>query len=116
MPKMFSFRNEQNASAYEEMYKEGYNHLYPNENIVRLVKWFWGVGGRVLDYGFGSGENLLHLLKEGYVCEGIEVSDNALVLVKNKLGNYPQFEGKYNLHILGGELGHLPCPGCRRAQ
>ena len=42
---MFSLFHEENAASYEEYYGEGYDHLYPNENLVRLVKWFFGEGG-----------------------------------------------------------------------
>ena len=91
---------ERNISSYDEYFKDQ-DHLYPNENIVRLVKWFWEPGGRVLDYGFGFGENLIHLLTMGYGCEGIDVSKTALALVENKLKRYPEFEGKCNLSLLG---------------
>ena len=37
--------NEENVERYEEAFKAGADHLYPNENIVRLVKWFLGGGG-----------------------------------------------------------------------
>lgn len=106
---MINLLNEENVEKYEEDFRKGADHLYPNENIVRLVKWFFEVGNKVaLDYGFGPAENLIHLLRLGYICEGIEVSKNAKILAENKLQNYPQFEGKVNLHLLEKHQSSLP--------
>ena len=105
---MVNLLNSDNVAQYEASYGIGIaDHLYPNENLVRLVKWFFK-GGKVLDYGFGSGENLIHLLKSGYMCSAVEVSLNAKTLVENKLKEYPQFDGKVDLHILEEGQEHLP--------
>tara|TARA_B100000315_G_scaffold227892_1_gene236168 strand:- start:1144 stop:1302 length:159 start_codon:yes stop_codon:yes gene_type:complete len=42
---MSNLVNEKNVEESEKTYRMGQNHLYPNENIVRLVKWFFGEGG-----------------------------------------------------------------------
>ena len=101
--------NEENVIRFEERFKNEGDHLYPNENIVRLVKNFFTKNeGRILDYGFGSGENLIHFLKCGYTCSGIDVAQSAKTLVKNKLTNYPHFEGKVDLHVLDNNTIALP--------
>ena len=68
----------------------------------------FGGGGLVLDYGFGPGENMIHLLRLGYHCEGLEVSKNAKMLVERKLERYPEFEGFANLHLLEDNQSSLP--------
>ena len=62
--------DENEAERYEELYGAGLDHSYPNENIVRLISSFFGGippenSNKCLDYGFGPGENLIHLLKLG---------------------------------------------------
>jgi len=42
-------------------------------------------GKKVLDLGFGSGNNLIHLLKAGFECYGCEISQSALELTKKRL-------------------------------
>ena len=105
---MVDLVNENNVERYEETYRRGTNHLYPNENIVRLIKWFFKGEGRVLDYGFGPGENLMHLLSLGYLCEGIEVSKHAIQLVENKIKKYPEYKEKVNLYLLNNDQLRLP--------
>ena len=40
---------------------------------------------KVLDYGFGSGENLIHLHKKGFKIFGLEASSKAIELVEKKI-------------------------------
>ena len=72
------------VEGHEKSYRKGIDHHYPNENIVRLIKWFWGKPGKVLDHGFGPGENLLHLWRCGYDVSGIEVSEVARQITEAK--------------------------------
>lgn len=98
---MVDMVNKSNVARYEGCYKRGNDHSYPNENIVRLVKWFFpGKEGKVLDYGFGYGENLIHLLKSGYSCSGVDIASTAKNVVIRKLEKYPKYKDKYSLHIL----------------
>lgn len=105
---MIKLLNENNVKRYEKTYARGTDHKYPNENVVRLVKWYFDKGGKVLDYGFGYGENLIHLLKSGYNCSGIEVSKNAKSLVEKKLQTFPEYSGNVELHILEKDQETLP--------
>ena len=63
-----------NALKYENLYKAGHNHSYPNLDFVRLERKFLRYKSkvRILDYGFGTGENLIHLLKNNYDVYGVE--------------------------------------------
>ena len=74
-----------NVKKYEKLYKSGQNHKYPNLNLVRIQKKYLSNNiGRTLDYGFGTGENLIFLSQEGHEMYGLEGSKEALKIVKNK--------------------------------
>lgn len=97
------------VARHEESYKHT-DHLYPNENIVRLIKWFLPPpvpGTNVLDYGFGPGENLIHMARLGYEMTGVEVSQEAFSITKRKLE-----ERGYgaDLRILTAKDQKLPFP------
>lgn len=96
------------AARFESLYSSGLDHAYPNENIVRITKWYFKETGHVLDYGFGPGENLMHILKVGHQVSGIEISATALRNVGNKLKKFPEYEGKHELKLLLPENSELP--------
>ena len=49
---------------------------YPSLELVRLEKMFLNRSGiKVLEYGFGSGVNTIHLLRCGYHVTGIDVQN-----------------------------------------
>jgi len=60
----------------------------PSENIVRLVQWFFKTRGRVLDYGCGDGSNMEFLLEQGYTVDGIDIAENAIARVRDRLKGY----------------------------
>ena len=41
--------------------------------------------GKTLDFGFGTGENLIFLAKEGHEIYGLEGSKEAVTIVKKKI-------------------------------
>jgi SAM-dependent methyltransferase len=101
--------NSKVLKRHNEVYKNGYDHMYPNENIVRLVKMhFKSNSGKVLDFGFGCGENLIHLLKCGYYVSGIEISNEAKKLTEKKLKTHQELKGMFDLKILNGNDKILP--------
>ena len=60
--------------------------LYPSLELVRLEKIFFKQKtGKLLEYGFGSGPNTIHLLKCGYKVFGIDVSKNAVERTKKRI-------------------------------
>jgi SAM-dependent methyltransferase len=80
-----------NKNIWSDIYKSGKSNLsYPNENFVRYFHYLYAGqninGLKVLDYGFGSGNNLLHLYKLGADVSGIEISENAKKITLSKLG------------------------------
>lgn len=75
-----------NVKKYENIYLKGQNHFYPNLDLVRIQKLFLkNFVGKTLDYGFGTGENLIFLSNEGHRVYGLETSPTALKIVKNKI-------------------------------
>ncbi len=60
--------------------------LYPSLELVRLEKMFFKEKvGKLLEYGFGSGPNTIHLLKCGYKVYGLDVSKNAVERTRKRI-------------------------------
>ena len=82
---------ETNKNIWSDIYKSGKNNLnYPNENLVRYLHYLYAGQNiaelKVLDFGFGSGNNLLHLQKLGAEISGVEISEHAKQITLSKLG------------------------------
>ena len=93
-----SLKVDKNIKKYELIYKRGQNHFYPNLDLVRIQKTFLKSNiGKTLDFGFGSGENLVFLSNEGHEIYGLETSITALKISKKKIRNKKL---KSNLKIL----------------
>ena len=93
-----SLKVDKNIKKYELIYKRGQNHFYPNLDLVRIQKTFLKSNiGKTLDFGFGSGENLVFLSNEGHEIYGLETSHTALKITKKKIKNK---KAKLNLKIL----------------
>ncbi len=93
-----SLKVDKNIKKYELIYKKGQNHFYPNLDLVRIQKTFLkGNIGKTLDFGFGSGENLVFLSNEGHEIYGLETSFSALKITKKKIKDKKL---KSNLKIL----------------
>jgi SAM-dependent methyltransferase len=77
-----------NADVWQALYAAGKNDLhYPSEVLVRLGGRYLGRDSpkRILDYGFGTGANLLHFARQGHEMSGVEVSQDAVRLVRERL-------------------------------
>ena len=74
------------VEAYQHAFRQGYDHKYPNENIIRLESAFLRrAKGKCLDYGYGFGENLLHFSKLGYEMYGIDIDESLKERVSRKI-------------------------------
>ncbi|WP_051296496.1 class I SAM-dependent methyltransferase [Anaeroarcus burkinensis] len=76
-----------NKTIWEKLYGNGRNVLtYPNEVLVTLASRMLDskTQVRLLDYGFGSGNNMMHFLKRGFEVSGVEISEQALELSKKR--------------------------------
>ncbi len=82
--------------------------LYPSLELVRLEqKFFNKKKGKILEYGFGSGCNSIHLLKCGYRLFGLDVSKGMLKVTSNRLKK-EKLTKNCNLKILGLNATKLP--------
>ena len=90
------------VKKWEKAFAKGSDKLYPSIDLVRLEHWFFGHpgAGMLLEYGFGTGVNTLHLLKCGYNVTGIDAAVGAIKLVEKKLADYPDLRDRASLqHI-----------------
>jgi len=95
--------------GWEQAYQTGMDKRFPTLELVRLQKWYFGTqSGRVLEYGFGTGMNLIHLLECGYHVEGLEASRGAFPLVEKKLAQRPDIRSRATLAHLEASAERLP--------
>lgn len=81
------------------------NKDYPSLELVRLEKiFFQKPRGKLLEYGFGSGCNTLHLLKKKYNVVALDVAKNAIIKFKKKNKKYK----KISFVLLDPKLKKLP--------
>lgn len=74
---------------WEDLYKGGHKLSYPNDVFVRITHRLLdpATHPRALDYGCGSGENLIHLARRGFQMTGADVSASALHTTGARLGD-----------------------------
>jgi SAM-dependent methyltransferase len=60
---------------------------YPSDVLVRLGARLFGQSKnqRILDFGFGTGANLVHFAERGFEMHGVEISDHAVALARERL-------------------------------
>ena len=76
-----------NSKVWENIYSQGNGVMsYPNESMVRLTYNLLNLSEQkyVLDYGFGSANNLIHLARRGFEMSGVEISPSALKIAKTR--------------------------------
>lgn len=69
------------SELWAAFYRSGVGNVYPDENLVRMVKGRYAEiprSGRVLDVGFGRGANLVMLAQAGFEAHGLEVSEESI--------------------------------------
>lgn len=77
--------NKKNYKVYNKVYNSLKDaHDYPNTNLVRLSKWYLSKKGKILDYGFGYGENSIFLANNGYSVYATEISKKIINYAKRK--------------------------------
>jgi len=98
---------DKNVLLWENVYqwnKENKNNLvYPDEEVIRIIKKFFIPSGAqsVLDAGCGSGRHSLALLREGFEVRALDSSQTALEIASELTAPYGN-KIKY-------ELGNLTC-------
>jgi SAM-dependent methyltransferase len=77
-----------NARVWRRLYAAGGNDLrYPSDVLVRLGARLLSNtrDRRILDFGFGTGANLLHFAAQGFALHGVEISEHALARTRERL-------------------------------
>lgn len=87
---------QENIDWWEKTYqwnRENNNYMiYPDEELVRIVKKFFIPSGvqNVVDIGCGSGRHSLMMLNEGFSVIGIDSSETSIDIARKITGSYPQ--------------------------
>ena len=77
-----------NTSIWETLYSNNRSVMsYPNDPFVRISYRLLSTEKhkKVLEIGFGSGTDMLHLLKRGFDCSGVEVSLSAIQMTQKRI-------------------------------
>jgi SAM-dependent methyltransferase len=76
-----------NSGVWLRLYAQGKNDLrYPNDALVRLGARLFDKrqDRRILDFGFGTGANLVHFASQGFEMHGVEISEHALARTQER--------------------------------
>ena len=80
---------EVNKDNYEKLYATKSNFLqYPANWVIGFYNTYLKTNiptGKILDYGFGSGNNSVYLMERGYDVYGTEVTETALGMLEQNL-------------------------------
>lgn len=97
------------VKRWDRTFNSGSDKRFPSLELVRLEQWYFeGKPGRVLDYGCGSGVNLIYMLERGYQCDGVDASKEAVRLVETKLKQRADIRPRATLKHIGPEATRLP--------
>jgi SAM-dependent methyltransferase len=97
------------AAKWRREHESAIDKRYPSIDLVRLERWYFGARpGRLLEYGFGAGPNLIHMAEAGYTIDAVDISDAAKRRVEKKLADRPGLGDRVRLHILAGNEERLP--------
>ncbi len=77
---------ERASETWERLYAEGHRLEYPSDVFVRITHHLFQPDehSAVYDHGCGSGENLLHLARRGFVMTGGDVSSSAVEITRQR--------------------------------
>ncbi|MBW2064566.1 MAG: class I SAM-dependent methyltransferase [Deltaproteobacteria bacterium] len=98
------------VKKWEKAFAEGSDKRYPSIDLVRLEYWFFKhpEKGMLLEYGFGTGVNTIHLLECGYTVIGLDAALGAKKLVEKKLENHQEIKDRATLIHLPQDSERLP--------
>lgn len=88
--------SKKNITYYNEIYKN-LDHHYPNLDVIRLASQFKKEGkSKLLDFGFGTGQNLIHFSKDKkFDLYGLEASMQAIKKFNTKVNKNLQKNIKF---------------------
>lgn len=76
-----------NSRVWRNLYSLGKNDLqYPSDVLVRVAARLFGTERhrKILDFGFGTGANLLHFAGLGHDAHGVEIAEHALARARQR--------------------------------
>lgn len=96
-------------AKWEAAFASGGDKSYPSLEVVRLERWYFGgKPGRLLEYGHGSGVNMIHLLSRGYTVDAIDVVPAAENFVRRKLADRLDLSARASFTLLTPGATRLP--------
>ena len=108
-PKPMTLVSPDVLARWEAEYERGMDKRFPSLELVRLERWYFeGRPGRALEYGFGTGVNLLYLLERGYQVEGVDACRGALRMAEQKLAQRPELRSRVTLTQIAPNAVTLP--------
>lgn len=99
--------------SWEKVYQtQGYRAKYPSENLIRFIARMYKSlpyedrkAVKVLEVGCGPGANIWYLAREGFSTYGIDGSESAIQMCRERL----ELEG-LSAEVMGGDITKLPYP------
>lgn len=97
------------VQKWDELFANGLSDRYPSLDLVRLEAWYFkGNKGHLLEYAFGAGINLIHMLERGYTADAIDSSIEAKKALQKKLDARPDIADQARLHHISVDADRLP--------
>ena len=85
------------------------NLKFPDENLIRIFSKKYNLvppaPAKMLDHGFGHGNNLIYFNSLGYDCSGCEISEHLIKEVNDLFGKQVK---QADLRLLKGDSGKIP--------
>lgn len=80
------------------------NLMFPDENLIRILSQRYvkvpKPPAKVLDHGFGSGNNLIFFSSKGYECFGCEIAEELIKITQEK---FDKFNKPVDLKLIHGD-------------
>ena len=101
--------------VWEDVYRSRPWGQYPGEDVIRFVAGnFFNVSDRaavrLLDVGSGAGANLWFLAREGFSAYGIDGSETAVRLARERLDRECPGWRRGDAGVLAGDIAQMPYP------
>ena len=92
--------HDENARHYERRYRDGYGLVYPDGHVIRFHRHILEYelsmdGGKVLDYGCGTGSHLRYFEDNAYTPYGCDISAIAIESCRRLIPEHSQ-----NFHVI----------------
>ncbi len=106
------FIDDVNFDYYENHFSSGTTHIVPNVNTIRCEIWYFRKNrepGKILDYGFGYGQELIYFADRGYDVYGLDIVPSAKSRFDDFLGEHrPELADKITTELIDRDASRLP--------